>query len=369
MRGRNFHYWVSLLLLAALAPVLHSQHLPLKFDWIVLSEAFWLVLAAQSIFVAVVLALIEAPSQIVSPLMARYRRSWLHLSAAVVYFVILAWATNIPTSLILTVDTVALLELYDRTRSRDLSRMAAAVLVPAAYLFVGFLMVLAYNCAIVAARYNFSTDLALAAVDRWMLHGHAVWDLTHWGLRVFPLSFFKFLEFVYFGMFPQIGAAIILVALSEGRSRALQLIGTILLSYYFALAIFYAWPALGPFTVCPNHFSNFPASLASNTIQKTLMAHALAIHHHEPLRHISMDYFIALPSMHIVQPLIVIWFLRRWKRMVVALALYDVLLVAAILFLEMHYVIDLIVGIAVAALSISICGGATRNPDSAGDRA
>ena len=60
--------------------------------------------------------------------------------------------------------------------------------------------------------------------------------------------------------------------------------------------------------------------------------------------------------MHIVQPVIVIWFLRRWRRMVVALALYALLIVAAVLLLEMHYVIDVIVGLFVAALAVAITG-------------
>jgi hypothetical protein len=359
MRRRNLHYWVTVFLLAALIPVLRSQHLPLRFDWITVSVAYWVILGVQSIFLAVLLACIGTP-QILSPLIDRYRRNWLRLVAVAAYFAVLAWATTVTKSLVLSVVTVALLELYDRKGARDLSRTAGAVLVPAAYLFLGFLLVLAYNCAIVSVRYAFLTDPALAGIDRWLLQGHAVWELTHWGLRVFPISFFKFLEFIYFGMFPQIGAAILLVALWDGRARALLLVGTVLLSYYFALALFYLWPALGPFTVCPDHFSRFPPSLAAYTIQKTLMVHALALYHHDPFRRIPIDYFIALPSMHIVQPLIVIWFLRRWKRMVIVLAIYDVVLVAAILFLEMHYVIDLIVGILVAALSIAICAGPLR---------
>ena len=354
MRRRNLHYWVTLFLLGALIPVLRSQQLPVKFDWIRVSVAYWVILAVQSVFLAVLLALIGR-WQILSPLIHRYRRNWPRLLAVAAYFAVLAWATTVAKSLVLGVVTVALLELYERKGSRDLSRMAAAVLLPAAYLFLGFLLVLAYNSAIVSVRYAFLTDPALAGIDRWLLHGHSVWELTHWGLGAFPLSFFKFLEFIYFGMFPQIGAAILLVALSDGRARAMLFVGTVLLSYYFALALFYVWPALGPFTVCPGHFSRFPASLASYNIQRTLMAHALALYHHEPIRRIPIDYFIALPSMHIVQPLIVIWFLRRWRGMVIALAIYDVVLVAAILFLEMHYVIDLIVGMLVAASSIAIC--------------
>ncbi len=356
MRRRNLHYWLSLLLLAALAPVLRSQHLPLRFDWIALSVAYWLFFAAQSIFAAILLAFIGMPSHVLFPIADRYRWNWLRLLVVVVFFTILACAMSLTKSLILTVDAVALLELYNRKQCRELSRTAAAVLLPAAYLFFGFVMVEAYNCAIVSVRYSFATDPALAQLDRWLLHGHAFWEFTHWALRVFPLSFFQFFEFIYFGMIPQIGAAIILVALSEGRSRALQFVGTIMLAYYFALAMFYIWPAQGPFVLCPNHFSLFPSSLACYSIQKALIADANALYRHQPIGRILKDYFIACPSMHIVQPLIVLWFLRRWKRMVLALAIYDAVLVAAILFLEMHYLIDLIAGVLVAGISIAICG-------------
>ena len=161
-------------------------------------------------------------------------------------------------------------------------------------------MVLAYNNVIVSVRNNFATDPALAAIDHWMLHGHSVSQLTHWALQTFPLSFFKSLEFIYFGMFLQIGATLILLALCDGRTQALQFVGTILTSYYLALIIFYIWPAQGPYTLCPAHFSRFPASLQSYNIQKTLIPHALALWRHEPISRISTDYFIAFPCMHIV---------------------------------------------------------------------
>jgi hypothetical protein len=57
-----------------------------------------------------------------------------------------------------------------------------------------------------------------------------------------------------------------------------------------------------------------------------------------------------------VQPLIVLWFLRRWKRMVAVLAVYDVFLVPAILMLEWHYFVDMLGGIAIAAVVIWIVG-------------
>jgi len=361
MRLSYWHYWTSLLMGLALVPVLRSQHLPLRFDWVTLGIAYWFVLAAQSIFVAVLLCLIGLRrEQILGPLVTRYGQNRLRIVALLIYFALLVWATTWMKALILSVDTVALLELLDRQKGQRLRRAAAAVFMPAAYLFFGFLMVLAYNCAIVSVRFNFATDPDLAAIDRWLLHGHSVSELTHWAINTFPLSFYRFLEFIYFGMFPQIGATLIIVALGDGRKRALQFVGTILTSYYLALIIFYVWPAQGPYSLCPAHFSRFPTSLQSYHIQRTLIPHALALWHRQPISRISTDYFIAFPCMHIVQPMIVLWFLRRWRRMVIALAAYDLVLVAAVLLLEMHYVIDILIGLLVAGLAVAISGGPFR---------
>jgi len=369
MKPRNWHYWISVLLCLALIPVLRSQHLPLKFDWMTLGIAYWIVLAAQSIFVAVVLGVIGLPRErVLDPFLASFRENPFRILPLLLFFAILAWATTGVKALVLTVDAAAVLEFLDRQPASGLRRSATAILAPACYLFFGFLMILAYNCALVSVRFGFATDPALAAIDRWLLHGYSVSALTHWAVQTFPLSFFRVLEFIYFGMFPQIGAAMILVALCEGRTRALQFVGTILISYYLALVMFFIWPAQGPFYLCPGHFSRFPASLQCYNLQKTLIQRALALWRHEPIARISTDYFIALPCMHIVQPLIVLWFLRRWKAMAIVLASYDVLLLGAILMLEMHYLIDILAGLLVAAVAITVVGepfstaGAGTNP-------
>ena len=361
-KPRYWHSWVGLLLSLALIPILRSEHLPLKFDWITLGVAYWFILSAQSIFAAVLFCLIGMPrKEVLEPLLGRYRKDPLRIVPLLLFSAVVLWITNWLRALVLTVDAVALLELYNRRTPKGLRQAAFAVLTPAADLFFGFLMVLAYNNVIVSVRYNFATDPALAAIDRWLLDGRSVSELTHWALQMFPLSFFKALEFIYFGMFLQIGASLILLALSDGRTQALQFVGTVLLSYYLALVIFYIWPAQGPYNLCPAHFSRFPADLQSYNIQKTIIRDALALWNHEPISRISTDYFIAFPCMHIVQPIIVLWFLRRWRRLVVALIAYDALLVGAILMLEMHYVIDIVAALPVAALAIAITDGLFRS--------
>jgi hypothetical protein len=358
MKPRYLHYWVGLLLGVALIPLLRELHLPVQFDWVRLGTAYWLVLAAQSVFVAAVLCLIGLPrSEAFGPLVERYRCNPLRIVMLLVYFGILVWAFTWMKALVLTVDTIAVLEFRDRTNVRELGKAAAAILLPALYLFAGFLVVLAYNDIIVSVRYNFAYDPTFNAMDRWILHGKTVSDLSHWAVQTFPRSFFKFLEFIYFGMFPQIGAGIILVTLYHGRNRGLQFVGTLLTSYYLALALFYLWPSHGPYYLCSAHFSQFPSTLQTYWIQKFLIAHAQALWKHVPIHRISTDYFIAFPCMHIAQPLIVMWFLRRWKRIVIALCIYDTVMIVAILFLEWHYLVDIMGGVLVAGIAIAITDG------------
>jgi hypothetical protein len=57
--------------------------------------------------------------------------------------------------------------------------------------------------------------------------------------------------------------------------------------------------------------------------------------------------------MHIAQPLIVMWFLRRWKPMPLVLCANDALLIVAIFFLGWHYLVDLIGVLLLAILCYS----------------
>jgi hypothetical protein len=68
---------------------------------------------------------------------------------------------------------------------------------------------------------------------------------------------------------------------------------------------------------------------------------------------IGFDYYIALPCMHFVQPLIVLWFLRDRGRIFWLVLIYDVGLIASVLLLEQHYVVDLLAAPPVAFLALA----------------
>jgi hypothetical protein len=134
-------------------------------------------------------------------------------------------------------------------------------------------------------------------------------------------------------------------------------VGTILTAYYLALILFFLWPSQGPYYLCPQHFLDFPISLKAYAIQKASIANSQALWNHSRIRQISTDYYIAFPCMHIAQPLIAMWFLRRWRRMVIALAAYDALLLVAIVLLEWHYIVDVLAGILAAGVAIAMVEG------------
>jgi len=366
MKPRYWHYGISLLLSIALIPVLRGLHLPVRFDWKALGGAYW-ILAGQSVFVAALLCLIGLPWQaVLRPLIERYQREPVRIVLLLLYLAALGWALTWLTAVVVTIDTVAIIEFRERAPHKP-RPSAAAVLLPALYLVAGFLLVSAYNVIIVSVHFGFAYDAVFNAMDRWILHGWSVSDLSHWAVRTFPLPFFQFLEFIYFGMFPQIGAAIILVTLYDGKNQGLQFVGTILAAYYLTLGLFYLWPSHGPYYLCPGHFSRFPDTLVIYSIQNILIKDALALWNHVPIQRISTDYFIAFPCMHIAQPVIVAWFLRRWKRMLIVLCAYDALLIVSILLLEWHYLVDIIGGILVAGIAIAITAGGTTDRDRSPD--
>ena len=86
--------------------------------------------------------------------------------------------------------------------------------------------------------------------------------------------------------------------------------------------------------------------------QPFLRSHALRAH--QSLRIIGLDYYIAVPCLHVAQAIIALWFVRQWRRIAGLFLAYNLLLLPTVLLLEQHYVVDIIGGFLVAAAAISI---------------
>lgn len=353
----SFHWVVSIVLALSLLPAFELARLPLRIDWSRFLSMFWVHIAATSVVFATLLYLWGfSLQQTALPLWNRYWHQKPRFAVLAVFAAAMIWEFGLLPGTLIVVAAIILSEFFDRAGGdlRKLWESASSVLIPAAYLFVGLVLVFCYNDLTASLRFVGQYDSAFNRFDAILFHGLTASSLSNAALRHFSLGFFRFLELIYYGMFNQIGAALIIVPLCFGRKRALEFVGTVLTAYYLSLVIFFIWPSVGPFSISSTHFVVFPHSLVTYQYQKLFVAKAHGFLTRQMPFRVDTDYYIAFPSMHIAQPLIVLWFLRERKRIALLLLGYDVVLVVAILLLEWHYFVDLIGGVLVALLAITM---------------
>ncbi|MBZ5516338.1 MAG: phosphatase PAP2 family protein [Acidobacteriia bacterium] len=358
--GENLHFALTILLAIGLVPALLAAKLPIRFDWPRLLETFWLGLNIQSVFFASLLYIICFPiRETIQPLWRRYWNQKVRFLILFLLFVQLYLLFGLTAFLFLSVVAVAILELAERTRNQPggFGRALFSFLIPATYWFIGLFLVFILNQAVIAVRPHRANDAVLNRLDSWILFGATVSELAHKAFTALPLMLYRFLDLLYFAMFAQAGGALIIIGLRIGRERALQFVATVLTAGYIALAIYFLWPSLSPFYTCPAHFEILPKALLSYSVQQQLLAYVTLLREGGKLGEIGTGYFIAFPCMHIATPVVALWFLRQWRRLAVTLLGLDILLCAAIVLLEYHYVVDLIGGVAVAALAIAMVDG------------
>jgi PAP2 superfamily len=97
-----------------------------------------------------------------------------------------------------------------------------------------------------------------------------------------------------------------------------------------------------------------PPSLITTHIQTELAQKLQSLWQTGTKNSIGLDFYIAFPSMHIAQPLIVLWFLRSMKTVVRSLLAYDFLMIFSTVLLQWHYLVDLIGGALVAIIAIKL---------------
>jgi hypothetical protein len=263
---------------------------------------------------------------------------------------------------ILTLDALLLVELAERCNSKGerFYRKAASIFLTAAYLFFGVTLVIVYNDIIVASRFPLSYDAALNRLDTAVLLRHSVSSIAHTMFVVLPPRWITFLDFAYFQMFLVMGGTL-LVSSYTSCKRGVQFAGACLTAYYVTLLIFYLWPTYGPYVYCNTHAAEYPRNLTSYVFQISGMPNLQAIAQRKTL-YLGTGYFIAFPSMHIGLPLIAMWFMRSWRRVFSCLAAYTCVLAVAVVILEWHYAVDVLGGLAVAAIALAIV-----NPKPAND--
>ena len=319
--ARNLHFAATLAFTLALPFALQSARFPIRFNWPQYFLSYWFVFGIRSILGAALFFLIGCPEQF---------RRWLKTPRS-----------QAPLSV----------------QFAQFAKRVVAVVLPASYLFIGLIVAFSYNDIIAALKFNFQADAQLNRIDAWMMHGLTVSRLAHLVAAHVPLRTFDVMTTIYFLLFPALGSTLAFLALQSGAARAIQFVGALMTSYYFVVACFYLIPAVGPFVICPDHFSVFPRAMkmfAGHYEYIEVLKGYMAGQRPDVL---GPHYFAALPCMHIVQPLIALWFLRPWRRLAFLFVLFNVVLIPCILLLEQHYVIDLIAAIPLILLVLGMIDG------------
>jgi len=356
----ELHCIFSALALTMLVLAFALSGLPFNLNWPRLAALYWVGLAARAILLSALFYAIQFPKRAFLQIGWRYREQKARIPIFALFAIWMIYSFGPVTGVVIVLDGLILSEVLDRCRGslNEIAKLGRQVFPPAIYLFLGLLAVFCYNDVIASLKWPGKYDGLFLSLDSMLLRGHSVSELSRFASAHFSPWQWKLTELIYYGMFGQIGAALVVIAVRDGRRLAATYVGTILTAYWLAIAIFYLWPSLGPFYLCSDHFSHFPRLLDTFVIHESALFKAKLLASPAYIAHnvIDTDYFIAFPCMHIAQPLVVLWFLRHWRRVATCLAIYDLVLIPAILLLEWHYTIDVIAGVLVAVLAIAMSG-------------
>ena len=363
-RRISAHWFISAVFFIALFPLFHLARLPLRIDIAEIGGAYWLGTGVRAVFCAVLLYLLCFPwAETGRPAIDRFRQNKWLLLELIAFLALMVWCFGPALGAIVVVDGIAVGELLLRRKHRFQSAILD-LLIPAIYFFIGIMVVFALQHGIAGLRFAGMYDSCFARLDLTIFHAN-VSTISHWALALLPFWGTHLLEFTYYSLFAQMGGTLVLCALLGGRGHAVRYVAGLLVGYYIAIVIFGLWPTLGPFSICSTHAAAYPNALPTFAGQEAIVAKAKLLAAHILIPETAsvkvLDYYIGFPCMHIALPIIAIWSLRQWPRIAAVLATFDVLLAFSIVLLEWHYLVDLLAGVAVAALALWLVSRGERD--------
>ena len=348
--ARSFPTMLTLVLAAAVVPGFRVYGIPLDIDLSGIASAYWYGTALSAIFVASVMALVESPKRL-SEIGTRYWADKGRLIAFSVFAIAIFWIFPLGVGAKLLIAAIAITELLDR-HPNDFVANLKELGISSSYLFLGLIVVFCLNHLVATAKVAESYDTYFNWLDQRIFHitPGLIFQVA---LRHFPLSYFRAMEFIYYGLFAEVGGVLVLCAISRPRS-GVRYVSTLLMAYFVAIATFWFVPSVGPFSLD----KNYPESLSTYAIQQSIYLKAQALHAHKFMPGITAvnpsDSYIAFPSLHVALASIAFWYVRHRQRIAIALVAFEILLIMSIVSLEWHYLVDLIGGFALATVAIKL---------------
>jgi hypothetical protein len=354
----TFDYFFIGIPILAVAPLYWWAHLPIQIDLFHMATGYWGATTVSAAFFSIIYALIVFPIDLTfKPFFRRIQAQKGRIAIILMLALLMYYALGPLLGVMVTIGALGVGELLER-RGPDFRSAMLGILFPAAYLFCGLVLVFTINHAQAALVYAPTHDVLFANLDRLIFHANVA-NISIWTLNHLSPGFSRFLEFVYYGMFGQLTAALVFTALRGNQKYAVKYVRTLLVCYAIALAVFALCPVKGPYSIGTLHLTSYPRSLPTFWSQEEFLTRAQALYAHHLTPDIIKvgfnDYFVGFPSLHTALPIIAIWFLRPWKRLArIQFWIYITLLLPSVVLLGWHFLMDLAGGVATAFLSIWI---------------
>lgn len=346
------HWLFPAFMACSIYPLFRAADLPFRLDFFGMASAYWWATASRALFLAIAFSIIAFPKSTLFPALARYRTNLIRLPFLFALAIFLIFVLGVQVGLMMLVVAVGAAELLDQSPALVGKRVLDAVL-PAAYLFLGLLLIFSLNHAIAGLKFAGAWDGFYNRLDAQIFRLTAA-QFSEWSRVHLPVLFWKLSVLAYYNVYGQIGAVMVILALHDGRARSVQFVGALLTAYALALVCFYLTPTMGPFALAQPNLFDWLSTTAF--VQKVLPIRAALLWKHAAVPELYTvqiaDYYIGFPSMHVAMPVIALWFCRKWRLLFGTLFLFDVFLVLGIVLLQWHYLMDIVGGVAVALLGI-----------------
>jgi hypothetical protein len=173
----------------------------------------------------------------------------------------------------------------------------------------------------------------------------------------------KLFENAYVILFPEIILVVVVLSLKGRAGQLERFLLARFASYGIAVIVFLLYPVVGPPIYRPETFS----AAFGDSLTREIMT-GMATEYHSTVTRSALNglaYFIAVPSLHVIEAVLMQWFLWESRLMRYCFLPINLMIVLSTVVLGYHYIADLVAGLAVAAFMIRVFDWPRESPQPA----
>jgi hypothetical protein len=196
-----------------------------------------------------------------------------------------------------------------------------------------------------------SVDDWLRRIDRTIFLGCDSWQVAR---AVVPSAAGSVLHVVYMLFLPVVMAGVFWLSLQREIDRARKLTMCVILGYHIGVLAYFVFPSYGPTFLYETARCDLVSPSASR-IQALLLSATQEMHSQRERATVhAWRYIAAFPSLHFSHVLMLCWYLRKDRWDLGCSVGFSVLTAISTVYLGWHYAVDLLGGVGIAAVCITI---------------